>query len=218
MIQEYENRGQRGKKRAPAALYVLVALSLVATASLPGCAGRGQTRNAEIHPVSKPAPGLAAAPFFPLAIGNTWKYAGSHLGEDWEKKIEIVDREGAWYIDNQGERFLVDAEGLRGPTRYLLRAPIVPGEEWSAVVSLSHTEYYAITEIDVTATVPAGRFHGCVRVTGRLRVEPTANLFQTSTYCPGVGLVQVRSWIDAAGRGRIPQARMDLLEYRLAES
>jgi hypothetical protein len=137
------------------------------------------------------------------------------LGEAVDREVRIVGRDGPWYVDSEGERFMLDAEGLRSPVRYLLRAPIRAGESWSSVVSLTNTEHYEIAETGVVATVPAGQFHACVRVLARTRLDPTATLFKADTYCPRVGLVRIQVWVDAAGRGQLPQADLQLHAYRL---
>ncbi len=182
---------------------------------LVGCA-RGQKPDPETKPPTPPQ-GYSVAPFFPLEVGNTWRYKAHHLGETNEHEVRIVSREGAWFVDSEGERFLVDGEGLRGPDRYLLRAPLRPGEEWSSVVDLSVTEHYEITETGVSASVPAGTFHGCLRVVGRVRINPTITLFKQDTYCHSVGLVRVRTWLDAAAKGKIPQAELELVSYQLVD-
>lgn len=179
-------------------------------------AGKVDAQAAAVPPA--PPPGYAVARFFPLAVGNAWRYVGSHLGEARDHEVRIVGRDGPWFVDSEGERFVVDQEGLRGSSRYLLRAPIQPGEDWSSVVSLSVTEHYEIIETGATATVPAGTFYGCVRVIGRVRINPTITLFKADTYCPGVGLVRIRTWLDAAGSGQVPQGEMQLAEYRIVEN
>jgi len=160
-----------------------------------------------------PPPGLEVKPYFPLAVGNRWHYHGTMLGQTVDHTITIVAHDGRWWRDNAGPRYQLDALGLRSPKRYLLRAPLARGTHWKAVVSVASTEYYEVSAAGIPARVPAGAFQGCVRVTARNRHDARTTLFVAQTYCPDVGLVRVRTWMDVAGKGEIPQAELDLVSY-----
>lgn len=189
-------------------------LLLLSTTVLGACAHAPATEPAPARP--RVAAGEAVAPFFPLAKGNRWRYRGHFPGQQVDQEIRILGRDGRWWVDSTGQRYAVDAEGLRSPERYLLKAPLAVGTRWKAVVSVSSTEHYEITETGVTASEPAGRFEGCVRVVARNRLDDRTTLFKEDTYCPRVGLVRLRTWMDVAGKGEIPQVRLDLVEYHLA--
>lgn len=152
----------------------------------------------------------AIAPFFPLAVGNAWTYRIQLMGERRRDRIEIGRAEGGWFYDNKGSAFRIDREGLRTKERYLLKAPLVRGNHWSSVLSLTSTEHYEIEETGVTVAVPAGTFHGCVVVRARNRMDDRTTMFKEDSYCPGVGLVRVRTWVDVAGKGTLPQAELRL--------
>ncbi len=193
----------------------LIAICLLVALTSPASCAHRQASESE-KDSGDPSPGLAVAPFFPLAVDNEWRYTGSHLGQQREQEIRIVGRDGPWFVDSEGEKFMVDAEGLRTPDRYLLRAPLEPGGSWKSTVSLTATESYKIDEVGVTTRVPAGVFHGCTKVTARLRIDTATRLVKTDTFCPGVGLVRIKSFVESEGRGRIPQGELVLEDYELS--
>ncbi len=155
--------------------------------------------------------------FYPLAVGNAWVYQARFLGEQRQQRVQIVKREGNFYVDNQGARLTTDAHGLRDERRYLLRGPIRAGVEWTNVISVSSTEKYRILEAQVPCAAPAGRFEGCVRVEGRNRVDERTTLVNVLTFAPGVGLVNIEVVAETAGK-RIPQTELRLVSYRLEKS
>jgi hypothetical protein len=74
---------------------------------------------------------------------------------------------------------------------YLLRAPIAQGASFQGSFGV-----VTITELGKSATLPAGKFERCV-----VTVEETRTPFKraTSTYCPGVGLVELIVEGDVGG-------------------
>lgn len=68
---------------------------------------------------------------------------------------------------------------------YLLKTPLTKGSTWR-----SRTGMVRVESTDETATVPAGKFEGCLRTVEEVK---TAGLTRnvSSLYCPHVGLVMV---------------------------
>ncbi len=171
-------------------------------------------------PPPKPEPppppvGLEVRPYFPLAVGNTWTYQGHLLGESVRHTVTLVAHRDGWFVDSEGQRYRLDGRGLRAPLRYLIQGPLAQGHTWKAVVSISSTEHYEITDTGIPAYVPAGHFQGCLKVLARNRHDARRTLFMESTYCPKVGLVHLRTWMDVADKGRVPQSELMLVRYHL---
>jgi len=198
----------------------LTQLVLVALLSLAGCGHTGEVAaGSAALPVSTlpDAGGEVVAPYYPLQVGNEWRYRVKLLGESSTQTISILDQVDGWFRDSTGERFRVDRYGLRTPERYLLKGPIARGTRWSVVLSINSTEHYEISAVGVGVSVPAGNFRACLRVEGRNRVDERTTFFKEDTYCPTVGLVRVRTWVDVAGTGQVPQAEIELTSYSLKD-
>lgn len=168
-------------------------------------------------PPPAPPPGLEVRPYFPLAVGNSWTYKGHLLGETVTHTVTIVAHRDGWFIDSEGQHYRLDGRGLRSRLRYLLQAPLAQGHTWTAVVSISSTEHYEIADTGVPAYVPAGHFTGCLRVLARNRHDARRTLFMESTYCRDVGLVHLRTWMQVAGQGAIPESELMLVRYHLVK-
>lgn len=185
---------------------------------------------------------------FPLEAGRRWTYELRTEWEDQRVEREtrafetrgrqtLADGSSAWLrhgdagmdywlrADDSGiyrvaSRSVLDAEPrLDAARRYVLKAPVAPGTQWSAATTAyllqrrqgfppelrhSHPEipmHYVIEALDEAVDTRAGRFEGCVRVKGsaalRLYADAVAGwrdlpLLTTEWYCPGVGLVKLR--------------------------
>ncbi len=168
----------------------------------------------EVAPKTKSeSSGLEA--FFPLVDGNVWHYEGKMLGQPVNRTVTLVGRDGAWFVDSEGERFRFDGEGLRSPTRYLLKTPVETGTEWTSVVSVSSTERYRIAAVGLVTVTKAGRFENCVAVLVENRQDATTLLFKRDVYCPGVGLTRFETWAEVKGKGKVPAATLELSRYEV---
>ncbi|MFZ5468338.1 MAG: hypothetical protein ACOZIN_02775 [Myxococcota bacterium] len=170
-----------------------------------GCAKRVAAQGTSPHD---------AAAYFPLAVGNRWTYATQFLGQQVEEKVEIVQKDGGYYVDNQGNRITVDAYGVRDEKRYLLREPVEVGRAWSNVVSVQSAEHYRVLQVGQECASPAGKFVGCVRVEGRNRVKEGTTLVNELTFAPKVGLVSMVVVLEENGK-RVPQTRRELTRFEL---
>jgi len=179
---------------------------LCAAALLAGCAGgKG---------LSSGPGGWEARSYYPLAVGNRWTYETNLLGEKSLRTVEIVKEEDGFYRDSQGGRLAMDAYGIRDDKRYLLRAPLKQGVQWSNVVSANVTEHYTVVESGGHCESPAGVFEHCVRVEARSRIADGSTLVNQLTFAQGVGLVRVEVVVEQGGR-KIPQSSLALTDYAL---
>ena len=165
--------------------------------------------------IRPPATAPPAAKLFPLAVGNRWTYRVQFLGADQLLSVSIVSGEPGTFVDNRGQRYHVERDGIRDDRRYLLRDPLGPGKGWSSVISLTDTEAYQVAGINESIVVPAGHFSGCVRVAGRNPGAGNAVQLAEQVYCPGVGLVRVTTYEEIGGRRSPPQWSEELVAYRL---
>jgi hypothetical protein len=157
---------------------------------------------------------LRAADFYPLAVGNYWKYDASFLGEKREQTVEVVKNEGGFYLDTQGGQLMADSFGVRDQKRYLIREPLEQGRTWTNVLSVASVEHYRITTRGESCEAPAGKFKDCLEVEGRNRVDPKTTLVNRLTFAPGVGIVRIEV-VAEAGDKRIPQTELSLKEYKV---
>ena len=173
------------------------------------------------HAPTSEAPGLTAADYYPLALGNRWTYRADLLGQSHEETVEIQGRKDGFFTDNHKGMLQADAQGVRDRLRYLLKNPIAEGTHWENVVSVSELERYQITRADFPCEVPAGSFLHCVTVESRTRTSQ-ATLVNDLTFAPHVGIVRVETVAELSGSPggsdaqapqRIPQASLTLTSF-----
>ncbi|MDY7228069.1 hypothetical protein [Hyalangium rubrum] len=182
--------------------WALVVAALVST----GCA-----KNVEVE--EKPRGATQVSEYYPLSVGNTWKYVVNGRA-DKMVEVKILKEEGGFFHDTQGGQLMADSFGIRDQKRYLLRGPLETGHSWTNVVSVSSTERYQILRVGAPCEAPAGVFKDCVQVEARNRVDVDTTLVNTFTFAPGVGLVRIQVEAEREGR-RIPQTWLELTSFQV---
>jgi hypothetical protein len=159
------------------------------------------------------AAGPVAADFFSWTLGTRWTYEVQLLGATESKEVALVKRTSDGFLeDSTGARFLADAFGVRDQKRYLLRNPVAAGTTWTNVVSVSSVETYEVLATGQPCDARAGHWKDCVVVESRNRIEAGKTLVNEYTLAPGVGIVRLATFLDA-GKGRLPQARLELVAF-----
>jgi hypothetical protein len=171
-----------------------------------GCAMFGNAK-----PSWKP---LEPAEYYPLAVGNSWKYSANMLGDHSEDTITITRSEFGWFVDDHKSRLTVDAYGLRDDKRYLIRTPLEVGKGWTSQVSVQSVERAKIVDTDEAVTVLAGAFDHCLTVETTNRQDDTKTLIMRMTFAPHVGIVRIQTSMDAEGKVT-PQASVELMAYQV---
>lgn len=194
-------------KRGSLLWSVALAAVVASGAVLGGCAttGEGSAGKGDGEDVSK---------YLPLAVGNTWTYDRTFLGEKGEEVVQIVRENEGYFVDNKGNAFKVDAHGIRDEKRYLLSVPLEAGNAWKSQTSVSSLERYRILDAGFTCDVPAGRFNDCIRVESKNRIDDQRTMVNEITFAPGVGMVKF-DFILEAGEKRIPQGQMVLKSFKV---
>jgi hypothetical protein len=164
-----------------------------------------------------PVPTPLARDFQALAVGNAWTYRATP-GPDEPRVLRIVGFEKGYFVDDRGGRLAPRTDGLFDGSRFLLQDPIVVGHEWIAKALDQSLERYTIDATDVTVTVPAGTFTGCVQVTGRQQVvdpasKKPATLSITSTWAPKIGVVRVAFSVQAADAPPVTTSLTELVVF-----
>jgi hypothetical protein len=159
------------------------------------------------------ASGEDATGYYPLAVGNSWTYA--FRGSDKQETIQIIGRDGPWFIDDHRGRLRYEKDGVRDADRYLLRTPLAVGAKWSAVENLV-VQRFEVVSVDSSAVTQAGTFTRCAVVRNEQPLKK--GKFVTEwTYAPKVGLVQlITSTLDPQGRQQ-EQTRLQLVAYRVGQ-
>lgn len=150
-----------------------------------------------------------------LRVGVERTYEVDFQGQTGRRTVKTVRKEGPYFVDDAGGALALSPNGLRDRDRYLVRLPLEPGTEWSAVQSASAVERYTIRSVDQPCTLRAGRFEACLTVVSRLRRDARMTLEARWTWVRGIGLARVETVAILEGR-RVPQTRQDLIHYDLA--
>ena len=155
---------------------------------------------------ASPSFGQSPQDYCPLAEGRRWTYQAQVGGE--RATLEITNlsaREGAGrqltpqktdsniagesfsFLGSDGDGVYelarqppgFDAPALLPEPRYIVKVPIELGASWKDIGGRS-----VVVAVDETVAVPAGTFHGCLKIRSEGEVK------SDSWYAPGVGLVK----------------------------
>lgn len=165
-------------------------------------------------PAAKPAAasGEDAAKYYPLAVGNSWTY--DVRGADKQETIQIIGRDGPWFLDDHRGRLRYENDGVRDSDRYLLRSPLAAGAKWSAVENLV-VQRFEVTSLDASLVTQAGTFTRCAVVRNEQPLPQGGKFVTEWTYAPGVGLARVvTSTVDKQGKKQ-EQTKLQLVAYHL---
>jgi len=157
---------------------------------------------------------LSSTDYAPYALGASWTYAVNYLGQKAEQKITVVKEEEGYFVDDQQGRFRHTAEGLRDPSRFLIRHPIEEGREWKAILSASSVEHYRIITVGESCESAAGRFQDCLVIESKNRHDEKMTLVARFTWARGIGLVKVETESEIQGK-REKQTERSLIHYSL---
>lgn len=199
----------------PAAL-MPAAMMLAAMTLAAGCGGAPE---APTQPGWSRAPdgvkgvssGSTAERFFPLVDGNAYHYETVTLGDEAVSSGGLLMARVHRSSATSGELRLptstrrieyasdgVVSVGATGERTYVLKEPLARGNAWPG----EHGGQTRITATDVSLTVPAGTYAGCV-TTEELR-GGDAPMRVTTTYCPDVGIVS----LEAQAGARVERASL----------
>ncbi len=162
-------------------------------------------------PATKTSVETNAADFYPLAVGSSWTY---DVGGGHQEKITIVGRDGPWFLDDHRGRFRYEADGVRDADRYLLRAPLTAGAQWSAVDNLV-VQRFEVSSTEASAVTRAGTFTRCAQVRNEQPLPKGGKFVTEWTYAPHVGLVELRTSVVAADGKSQDQTHLELVTFSL---
>lgn len=190
--------------RALLAVVAAVAGLLVACGSPPPPKGPEPLKNTVSTPVAR---------FFPAVDGTVHAYETKDLitgttGVLMLRTTVLGDRT-IEVTSSKPQRLRYDDKGLlREPQgAYVLRTPLEVGQSWPGGPNVS----VSIVKTDVTITVPAGTYKGCLETLDK-RVGAVSGSVR-SVYCPDVGLVLLESEGKGAGPGQEIHERVELKSY-----
>jgi hypothetical protein len=165
----------------------------------------------------QPTPGEQAGVdpslYYPLAIGNSWTY--EYTPGARRETIQIVGRDGPWFLDDHRGRFRAEPDGIRDADRYLLRTPLTAGARWTAVENLV-VQRFEVIATDAQVSTRAGSFDGCVVVRNEQPLEGGRGKYVTEwTYAPHVGLARLLTQTVSSSGAARDQVKLELVSYRL---
>jgi hypothetical protein len=183
--------------------------AVAAAVACSGAAPKAEEQAAAAAPAADPTA------YYPLAVGNSWTYEVTSGGGTRRDTVQIVGRDGPWFLDDHRGRLQADSAGVRDADRYLLRTPLTAGAKWSAVENLV-VQRFEVTATDAKVTTRAGRFDRCVVVRNEQPLADKRGRYVTEwTYAPHVGLAQlVTQTVSASGTAH-DQVRLELVSYRV---
>jgi hypothetical protein len=190
----------------------ILAFACAAWLATAGCKGAPpkDAKAPAAQAVNAAEPGL----YYPLAVGNSWTYQVTDGSGAHQDTIQIVGRDGPWFIDDHRGRIRVDSEGVRDADRYLLRSPLQPSARWSAVENLV-VQRFEVTTTEAKVETKAGGFSGCVVVRNEQPLPKKQGKLVTEwTYAPRVGLVQILTQ-TVGPSGTRDQVRLELIAHHL---
>jgi hypothetical protein len=192
----------------------------VLAAGLLGCAHEASPPPSTAAPATSAAKLPESARYFPLAVGNTWTYQATYLGERSTRQVQMVAFRDGNYVDGDGRTLRVDREGVRDQVRYLLHEPLTVGATWTSVVAPGSAEHYKVLSVHAPCEAPAGKFADCVEVESRTLADPKTPgrlLVNRVTLAAGVGIVRVRTALEE-GTKSAPTAELLLTAYQVAQA
>lgn len=160
----------------------------------------------------------SAAKYMPLSVGNKWTYRVNYIGSVGEMEVVINARDGDWFLDNRGGKFIVDKRGIRDNDRYILMFPL-QREEWVTIIDAKTSEIRKTVGVDEKVTVPAGTFDGAIKV-HTVVVLPGNKVFHSHHYfVSGVGIVKIETFLEDINEDKyIRQTITELINYDLKET
>jgi hypothetical protein len=165
-------------------------------------------------PAQKPAPRVDDARlYYPLAVGNSWTY--TVRGSSEQVRIEIVGRDGDWFLDDHRGRLRYEDGGVRDADRFLLRAPVREGTRWTSVENLV-VQHFEIAAADASLVTDAGTFNHCVVVRTSSVVKKDVTFATEWTFAPGVGIAQIVTSVVGRQGAASEQTRLSLVAYHVA--
>jgi len=144
-------------------------------------------------PTARPrvSSGTALERYLPLIDGQLYQYefeTGDGQRGLLSARIQRADaRRGAWLLPGGGNVFVYAEDGVMSEgsaaATYLLKAPLTVGNRWPG----AQGSVVDIRRLDVTVTVPAGTFSGCVETHEARGGDIPRSV--VATFCPDVGMV-----------------------------
>src|SRR5207248_2559130 len=145
--------------------------------------------------------GEDATRYYPLAVGNSWTYA--FHGSNRRETIQIVGRDGAWFIDDHRGRLRYESDGVRDADRYLLRTPLATGAKWSAVENLV-VQRFEVVSMDASTVTEAGTF---IRWASSTTPTTCASSRERAAISSAVSASRTARWSAAASSFRSSRRR-----------
>jgi hypothetical protein len=198
-------------------IVVTVAMAISLTRVVGGCTTSPNSSLTSSSNAAVVVPTRHARDFHALAVGNRWTYRATP-GPAPPQPLTIVGFDRGYFVDDRGGRLAPRTDGLFDGERFLLQDPLVVGHAWTAKRADQGVERYRIEADDLTVTVPAGTFTGCVRVTGVQQVvdEPSrqpASLLVTSTWAAGVGPVHIEFRVQVGAAAPVTTSVSELASF-----
>ncbi|MGI6394046.1 MAG: hypothetical protein ACOX2F_04860 [bacterium] len=157
----------------------------------------------------------SALKYFPLALGNKWKYTVNYFGSSGEMEVVITGTDGEWFLDNKGGKIMADKRGIRDSDRYMLMFPL-QREEWVAIVDTKTREIRKTVGVDETVKVPAGVFEGAIKVHTFVELPGSKVLHSFHYFVAGVGIVKIETFLEDLKEDKlIPQTVTELIGYEI---
>lgn len=173
-------------------------LILIAIISLGGCASGDAKKTAE--------------PILKIKKGTSWQYEVKLLGEKSHIDLSITQIEGKKYHDNKKRLLEETPTGIKNREIYFLKYPIKKGQSW---VNKSKVcpEVATIESVNEVFNFGPDKIEGCIKVSYSRMIENKQKFFTIRTFCPGLWLTKMESYIENKQGIAIPQSSFTLVSF-----
>jgi hypothetical protein len=155
--------------------------------------------------------------YYPLEIGASWTYNVAYPGQQGEMTVTITGEKDGYFVDDHEGAFRHTHDGLRDKQRYLIRHPLMKGNNWKTIVSASAVEHNEILSVGEKCESAAGSFSDCLVIQSSIRRDKSMTLYLTWTFARDIGLVKLETEAELTGKGRIPQVKQSLVKYTVGK-
>ncbi len=149
------------------------------------------------------------APYYPLAVGNSWTYRTKD-GKTFTNEVIAADGQKftmknsmtahPQFVEKKGDTYLAD-NFESGNFQPLLKEPMQAGDRWEVRYKANNFDnilFVTVKQVDGTLEVEGKKYTGVALVEGELKMNMNGQLMPLNYtvqyhYAPGVGLVLTTS-------------------------
>lgn len=139
--------------------------------------------------------------YWPIQEGQHMRFQLTMGSQSQEQEVHFTHSEGPWLFDDRGQRFRYDGLGLFDSRRYLIKRPLVVGNQWMSVPQPGVVERFSIAGVARPCAAPHNAINDCLVVEARQRIDKKRTLLTRWWYGRHLGPLRIDTFIqDDNGR------------------